>query len=144
MYVDNDRSAWKADGKREAWDAMIAAGRRSEFAGLLAYKLDRFSRNLRDAEDLVDLAGKRRVIVDGPNSGRIDLSTAEGRQRFRQAACRPPPSPTTRTSGSATRLPSGRGRAAAGSGRLYGFKVLSGEREEDDDVDARMSPPRQR
>ena len=77
VYVDNDRSAWKPDGPRHAWDAMIAAGRRGEFAGMLAYKLDRFSRNVRDAEDLVDLAANRRVVVDGPNSGRIDLSTAD-------------------------------------------------------------------
>ena len=107
VYVDNDRSAWKPTGKREQWIAMIEAGRRGEFAGVLAYKLDRFSRNLRDAEDLVDLAGNRRVVVDGPNSGRIDLSTAGGGSGSGRLECRPPPSPTTPTSGSAMRSPSG-------------------------------------
>ena len=124
VYVDNDRSAWKSSGKREAWNAMIAAGRRGEFAGVLAYKLDRFSRNVDDAEDLVKLAGNRRVVVDGPNSGRIDLSTAEGRQRFRQAAVQAAAeSDNTGRAGPRRARRAGRERAAAGLGaavRLQG------------------------
>jgi site-specific DNA recombinase len=38
IYIDNHRSAWKATGRREGWNAMMAAGRRHEFDGLLAYK----------------------------------------------------------------------------------------------------------
>ena len=126
VYVDNDRCAWKPDGKREQWDAMIAAGRRREFDGLLAYKLDRFARNVRDAEDLVDLAGKRRVVIDGPNSGRIDLSTANGQAQL----------PRGRGAGAAEsdntseRVKDALAERAAdglllGGGRLFGFEVLS-------------------
>lgn len=141
VYVDNDRSAWKPSGKRERWNEMIAAGRRGEFAGVLAYKLDRFSRNLRDAEDLVDLAGNRRVVVDGPNSGRIDLSTAEGRQRFRQAGVQAAAESDNTHERVRDALAERVGNGLLlGSGRLYGFKVLSEEREEDDDVDARIEP----
>ena len=141
VYVDNHRSAWKPDGPRPAWDAMIAAGRRGEFDGILAYKLDRFSRNVRDAEDLVDLAANRRVVVDGPNSGRIDLSTATGRHRFREAAVQA----AAESDNTSERVKDGLGERAGrglllGGGRLYGFKVLSEEREEDDDVDARIEP----
>lgn len=141
LYVDPHRSAWKPDGKREAWDAMIAAGQRREFDGLLAYKVDRFARNVRDAEDLVDLAGKRRVVVDGPHSGQIDLSTASGRHRFREAAVQA----AAESDNTSERVKDALTERAAdglllGGGRLFGFEVLSEMREEDDDVDARQRP----
>jgi DNA invertase Pin-like site-specific DNA recombinase len=140
-YVDNNRSAWKPDGPRPAWDAMIAAGKRGEFAGVLAYKLDRFSRNVRDAEDLVDLAASRRVVVDGPNSGRIDLSTAHGRRTFREAAVQAAAESDNTSERVRDALAERAGNGLLlGGGRLYGFKVLSTEREEEDDVDARMEP----
>ncbi len=141
LYVDPHRSAWKPDGKREAWDAMIAAGQRREFDGLLAYKVDRFARNVRDAEDLVDLAGKRRVVVDGPHSGQIDLSTASGRHRFREAAVQA----AAESDNTSERVKDALAERAAnglllGGGRLFGFEVLSDVRAEEDDVDARQKP----
>ena len=77
----------------------------------------------------------------GPNSGRIDLSTAEGRQRFRQAAVQA----AAESDNTHERVRDALAERVAnglllGSGRLYGFKVLSEEREEDDDVDARIEP----
>jgi DNA invertase Pin-like site-specific DNA recombinase len=141
VYADNHRSAWKARGPRPRWDAMVAAGKRGEFDGILAYKLDRFSRNVRDAEDLVDLAGKRRVVVDGPNSGRVDLSTAHGRRTFREAAVQA----AGESDNTSERARDGLAERAAnglllGSGRLFGFEVLSKVREYDDDVQPVQRP----
>ena len=140
LYIDNHRSAWKADGARPAWDEMMLAGKRGELAGVLAYKLDRFARNVRDAEDLVDL-GDRGVIVDGPKSGRIDCSTAHGKRTFREAAVQA----AGESDDTSERVKDALAERAAdglllGGGRLYGFKVLSAVREDDDDVDARQEP----
>ena len=118
----------------------MLAGKRGELAGVLAYKLDRFARNVRDAEDLVDL-GERGVIVDGPNSGRIDCSTAHGKRTFREAAVQA----AGESDNTSERVRDALAERAAGGlllggGRLYGFKVLSAGREDEDDVDARQEP----
>ena len=42
--------------------------------------MDRFARNVRDGEDLLDLG----ILLDGPDSGRIDLRTAQGKSVFRK------------------------------------------------------------
>ena len=59
---------------------MIRPGKAGRFGGLLVWKLDRFARNIRDGEDLLDLG----VLIDGPDSGRIDLRTAHGMSTFRK------------------------------------------------------------
>ena len=79
VYRDNGRTAWK-QGNRPGWDLMLADGKTGRFGGLLTWKLDRFSRNVRDGEDLLDLG----VLLDGPDSGRIDVRTAHGMSVFRK------------------------------------------------------------
>lgn len=86
VYVDNNRSAWKRGAPRPDFDAMVAAGKRGDFPGILAYKLDRFARNVRDAEDLIDLAFGHHMAVWGPNSTKYDLRTSAGKNAFRKAA----------------------------------------------------------
>jgi DNA invertase Pin-like site-specific DNA recombinase len=84
IFPENGRSAWRPPGGpppvRPMWDDMIAAGKAGRFGGLLTWKLERFSRNIRDGEDLLDLG----LLLDGPDSGRIDLRTAHGRSIFRK------------------------------------------------------------
>jgi DNA invertase Pin-like site-specific DNA recombinase len=90
VYVDASLSAWKRRNgrpiKRPAWDAMMAAAERGELAGVLVYAVDRFTRRPADLEALIDLAELRGLIIDGPRSGRLDLSTATGRQQARWMA----------------------------------------------------------
>jgi DNA invertase Pin-like site-specific DNA recombinase len=133
VYRDNGRSAWRKPRRngepeppapeRPGWDAMLADGRAGRFGGLLVWKLDRFSRNVRDGEDLLDLA----VLLDGPESGRIDLRKAHGRSEFRkQIEAAQHASDETSEKVKATFADMKRdGYRIGGGGRLFGFEVLS-------------------
>lgn len=84
IFRDNGRSGWQKPGGpppyRPDWDLMIKAGKNGEFGGVLVWKVSRFARNVRDGEDLLDL----QLVVTGPDSGRIDLTTPSGRSNFRK------------------------------------------------------------
>jgi DNA invertase Pin-like site-specific DNA recombinase len=134
IYQDNGLSAWKpGEGKRPDWDRMLADGKAGRFGGLLTWKLDRFSRNVRDGEELVDLE----VLLDGPDSGRIDLRTSDGKSHFRKEV---------EAAGHSSDLTKDRVNAAfadmvasgyrvGGSGRLFGFEILSRAEQADDGYD---------
>ena len=64
---------------------MEVAGR-GEVAGILVFAVDRFTRRPRDLETLIELADEHGVAIDGPRSGRLDLTTATGRQQARWMA----------------------------------------------------------
>ena len=121
IYVDPGRSAWKEGGERPGWDRMLAAGKAGEFGGLLTWKLDRFARNVRDGEDLLDLG----LLLDGPGSGRIDLRTATGKSTFRkqvEAATNYSDETSEKVRAAfADMLASG--YRIGGSGRMFGFEV---------------------
>jgi len=148
IYIDNGRGAWKRrrvlqpDGtykkikpKRPDWDRMLGAGRRGEFPGIFAWKLDRFSRNMHDALDLCEIAEDHGLVIDGPDSGRVDLNTTHGRKVFRDAAS---------DAEHASDLTSDRVLAAhaeliaeglqMAGGRAFGFEILRDARDFDDDV----------
>jgi DNA invertase Pin-like site-specific DNA recombinase len=136
IFRDNGRSAWKPDGDRPGWDAMLASGNAGRFGGLLTWKLDRFSRNIRDGEDLLDLA----VLLDGPDSGRIDTRTAHGKSVFRKQieAATHASNETSEKVRAAFADMLASGYRVGGSGRLFGFEILSqaefgdwGEEDED-------------
>ena len=81
LYRDNGLSAWTPGNRRDRdWDRMLADGKAGRFGGLLVWKLDRFARNIRDGEDLIDLG----VLIDGPDTGRLDLRTSHGKSVFRK------------------------------------------------------------
>jgi site-specific DNA recombinase len=128
VYRDNGRSAWKRDedgkkAERPGWEAMLAAGQAGDFGGLLTWKLDRFARNVRDGEDLLDLG----VLLDGPDSGRIDLRTAHGKSTFRKSV----ESATHSSNETSEKVRAAfadmlaSGYRVGGAGRLFGFEVLS-------------------
>jgi DNA invertase Pin-like site-specific DNA recombinase len=147
VFSDNGRSGWQRPGgpppHRPEWDRMLQAGKAGMFGGLLVWKLDRFARNVRDGEDLIDLG----VLLDGPESGRIDSRTAYGAAAIREKFV---------TAQHASDLTSERvkdafadmlasGYRIGGSGRLFGLEVLS-DTEIDwdwdgDDLDARITGP---
>jgi DNA invertase Pin-like site-specific DNA recombinase len=127
IFPDNGRSGWQKPGGpppyRPRWDDMIAAGKAGEFGGLLTWKLDRFARNVRDGEDLADL----RVMLDGPDSGRIDLRTATGLSTFRkqiEAATHSSHETSEKVKAAFTDMLAS-GYRVGGSGRLFGFEILS-------------------
>ena len=102
---------------------MLADGKAGRFGGLLVWKLDRFARNIRDGEDLIDLG----VLLDGPDSGRIDLRTAHGksvvRKQFEAATHLSNETSEKVRAAFADMLASG--YRVGGSGRLFGFEMLS-------------------
>ena len=124
VYRDNGRSAWKpGKGNRPGWDRMLADGKAGRFGGLLTWKLDRFARNVRDGEDLLDLG----VLLDGPDSGRIDLRTAHGKSVFRKQieSATHSSNETSEKVRAAFADMLASGYRVGGSGRLFGFEVLS-------------------
>jgi DNA invertase Pin-like site-specific DNA recombinase len=139
IFIDPGLSAWKQDGKREHWEAMLAAGKAGKFGGLLTWKLDRFSRNLRDGEDLIDLG----VLLDGPGSGRIDLRTATGKSTFRKQveAATNFSDETSEKVRAAFRDMLASGYRIGGSGRMFGFEIApEGLYEYDEDEDRLTGP----
>jgi site-specific DNA recombinase len=96
------------------------------------WKLDRFARNIRDGEDLIDLG----VLIDGPDTGRIDLRTAHGKSVFRKQieAATHASNETSEKVRAAFADMLADGYRVGGSGRLFGLEILS-QAELDDDSD---------
>ncbi|HET6189486.1 MAG TPA: recombinase family protein [Trebonia sp.] len=134
LYRDNGLSAWKPDGRRDRdWDRMLIDGKAGRFGGLLVWKLDRFARNIRDGEDLIDLG----VLVDGPDTGRLDLRTAHGKSVFRKQieAATHSSNETSEKVRAAFADMLASGYRVGGSGRLFGFEILSLAELDDDPGD---------
>ena len=147
IFCDNGRSGWQRPGgpppHRPEWERMLQAGKAEMFGGLLVWKVDRFARNVRDGEDLLDLG----VLLDGPDSGRIDLRTAAGQSVFRKQVEAGTDS-SNLTSERVRRAFAdmlGHGYRVGGSGRLFGLEVLSDTEIDWDwdggDLDARITGP---
>jgi site-specific DNA recombinase len=137
IFTENGRSGWQKPGGpppvRPRWDDMITAGRAGEFGGLLTWKLDRFSRNVRDGADLADL----RVLLDGPATGRLDLRTAHGLSVFSKQIedAQHSSHETSEKVRAAFADMLASGYRVGGSGRLFGFEVLSQAEFDGDDYD---------
>jgi DNA invertase Pin-like site-specific DNA recombinase len=126
VYVDPARSAWKRNGIRPDWDRMMTAARAHQIAGVIAFKIDRLARNVRDAEDLIEVAEAQPLILEGPGSGRIDLATAHGRREFRAATVQA----AAESDNTSERVKAKFAEMTAdgfplGGGRAFGFEVLS-------------------
>jgi DNA invertase Pin-like site-specific DNA recombinase len=141
IYIDNHLSAWRPEGERPAWEAMLAAAERGEFNGILVYKIDRFTRNAPDAYALTRLGDMYGLVVDGPRSGRINLRTTQGRKTFRDAASTAEFESDNLSERARDAL---RERAEMGlqigGGRLFGFEILDEVREFDDDTEPVQRP----
>jgi site-specific DNA recombinase len=80
-YSDNNISA--STGKRRPdFEAMIAALQRGEFTVIICWHIDRLYRRPQELETLIDFADAGTMIVPCI-SGRIDLSTSDGRLQAR-------------------------------------------------------------
>lgn len=147
IFEDDGYSGWQKPGgpppHRPEWDQMIKLGKAGIFQGLLTWKVDRFTRNPRDGEDLADLT----LVLDGPECARMDLRKAADLSTFRKQV---------EAAANYSQEISGKVRAAfedmlahgyriGGSGRMFGFRLLSDEQIEVDwdavDPDARFVGP---
>lgn len=86
VYSDNSLSAWKKGVQRPGWDRLMKAAESGQIAGILVWAVDRFTRRPKDLETLIELADDHALAIEGPRSGRLDLTTATGRQQARWMA----------------------------------------------------------
>lgn len=77
-YVDNDLSAYKAV-KRPEWERLLADIAAGHVTAIVAYHLDRLTRQPRDLERFFDVCDRAGVRAMATVSGDIDLSTDDGR-----------------------------------------------------------------
>jgi DNA invertase Pin-like site-specific DNA recombinase len=123
VFKDPFLSAWKKRAKRPEWDRMMALAEAGQLAGIVIPAVDRFTRRPKDMEALIELAEEHGLVIEGPRSGRLDLTTATGRQQARwmamQAAAE---SDNTSERIKATLRRKMREGKPMGSGRAYGFE----------------------
>lgn len=79
-YVDNSISAYAAKPRPE-FEAMMDAAQHGDFDVVVCWAADRLYRRISDLETLVDKLGP--VSVATVQSGRVDLTTADGRMTAR-------------------------------------------------------------
>lgn len=124
VFEDPSLSAWKKGVARPYWDEMMALAERGQLAGVLVYAVDRFTRRPKDLEALIELADEHGLVIDGPRSGRLDLTTATGRQQARWMAMQA----ASESDNTSERIKTTLGRKMRegkpmGAGRSYGFEV---------------------
>ena len=83
VLIDPGRSAWNPAVKREAWDELMDRLERDVSGGVIVFDLERFSRQPKDGERLIELAANGLVVLDSESE--YDLRTANGKKAFRDA-----------------------------------------------------------
>jgi len=130
VFIDNSLSAWKKRVKRPRWDALMELATQGRIPGILVYAVDRFTRRPKDLEALIELADDHGMAIEGPRSGRLDLTTATGRQQARWMAMQA----ASESDNTSERIKTTLGRKMKegkpmGSGRMFGFKTGGMEQE---------------
>jgi site-specific DNA recombinase len=124
IFKDPSLSAWKKRVRRREWDALMALAADGAVPGILIYAVDRFTRRPKDLEALIELADDHGMLIEGPRSGRLDLSTATGRQQARWMAMQA----ASESDNTSERVKAGLAREMGkgkpmGAGRSFGFEV---------------------
>ena len=70
VYQDNNRSAWKHNRKRPAWDRMLADIGAGKINGIIVYHGDRLTRQPMDLEILISLSRTRGIKLASPTGVR--------------------------------------------------------------------------
>lgn len=78
VYTDNNRSAWKKDRRRPAWDRMLGDVKAGRLDGIIVYHGDRLMRQPRDLEDLIELAEGKGIRLAAP-TGMRNLDNTDDR-----------------------------------------------------------------
>jgi site-specific DNA recombinase len=89
-FKDADRTAFrKVDGdqpERPDFNRMLAVLRSRPGLRVAAWHADRLTRNSEDTEELIRVCAAGGHLIETPSGGTYDLSTANGRKRFRDDA----------------------------------------------------------
>src|SRR5712692_6013901 len=83
VLIDPGRSAWNTAVKREAWAELMDRLERGVSGGVIVFDLERFSRQPKDGERLIELAANGLVVLDSESE--YDLRTPNGKKAFRDA-----------------------------------------------------------
>jgi site-specific DNA recombinase len=83
VLIDPGRSAWNPATKREAWDELMDRLERRVSGGVIVFDLERFSRQPKDGERMIELAANGLVVLDSESE--YDLRTPNGKKAFRAA-----------------------------------------------------------
>jgi site-specific DNA recombinase len=74
VFVDNNRSAWRRNRKRQGWDQMLEAARAGLVRHIVAFHPDRLMRQPKDLEELLSIADDADITLHG-QANRRDLSS---------------------------------------------------------------------
>jgi DNA invertase Pin-like site-specific DNA recombinase len=85
VYIDDNRSAYKHNVKRDAFERMLADVRAGLIDAIVTWQADRLLRTVEDASAIVAMAKKHGTIIANVG-GTIDLSSAGGRKTFHELA----------------------------------------------------------
>ena len=81
VYIDDNRSAYREDVKRDDFERMLADVRAGRLDAIVTWQADRLLRTVVDASAIVAIAKQHGATVANVG-GAIDLTTASGRKRF--------------------------------------------------------------
>jgi site-specific DNA recombinase len=85
VYVDDNRSAWKREVRRDAFERMLADVRAGRIDAIVTWQADRLLRTVEDTSAIVTVAKAYGTVIANVG-GTIDLSTAAGRKTFHELA----------------------------------------------------------
>jgi site-specific DNA recombinase len=83
VLIDPDRSAWNPAVKRPAWDDLMDRLERGVPGGFIVFDLERFTRQPKDAERMIDMATRGLLVLDSESE--YDLTSPNGKKSFRDA-----------------------------------------------------------
>src|SRR6266702_251394 len=83
VLIDPGRSAWNPAVKRPAWDELMDRLERRVSGGMIVFDLERYTRQPKDGERMIDLAATRLLVLDSESED--DLRTPNGKKAFRDA-----------------------------------------------------------
>jgi site-specific DNA recombinase len=82
-HVDDGRSAWNPRVHRPGWDALMARLESGVSGGVIVFDMERFTRQPREGERLIDAAEHGLLVLD--SDAEFDLTSASGKKSFRDA-----------------------------------------------------------
>src|SRR6266568_4042309 len=83
VLIDPGRSAWNPAVKRPAWDELMDRLERRVSGGMIVFDLERYTRQPKDGERMIDLAATGLLVLDSESE--YDLRTPNGKKAFRDA-----------------------------------------------------------
>ena len=83
VLIDPGTSAWNPRVRRPQWETLMRRLEDGAAAGVIVFDLERFTRQPKDGERLIDAAERGLIVLDSDQQ--YDLMTASGKKSFRDA-----------------------------------------------------------